>query len=787
MNNSKITWDQFAASLVPSSHSKVWFLNKDVKERVESSKEAAFYLWTNKLMWEADPLGYKNGLTTSQFVHNRVAQQVKNAPTVTKIRPAIITDVMFLPITAAEAANKIDEKCLDWICKNYGLAIKRLGPEYASYLEGHDPMSLFREAIQEIRNPNDGRIKFSLWEPNYRDLEKVDSLFNSGHKTILAELCPRYRKTSWTLAGFLISDKDVLVVMSYVLSALTSYKNDVGKFDIFEDIECVDTRDLDWEQRVKDALAIGKKVVICVSLHHNTPEKKQELACIKTLNRRCVVDEADWGAWREKQVDLVKYIVDEEQLLIETGTNEARAGTFFKPDARINTTFLDLLAAKENAPKEYHSALGFKYNPVIDLPTPEFYQLRYPTFVSERQNPSFRNICSDPMKSLGNLTTLIGSLLAGESDDYDHLALENVLKRDPRHIAWWWPENTTIENIDKLTKIMQNIATSCNANYRCVPLHGKVTSSDNCESYADDIITEAEMNGERVILNMMKLGARSFSEGRLYTTVLAYDNGSAHQSLQKIMRVLTTHSENPEKIPAIITIGFNTTRADILDPPIIVTAVKYAEDHNVDFETAIMIVVRSLKIKRMDDNGVCLTIEADDYARKLLSINSLTKLIAKTADIQVILNDDEMVEKLLGVTAQVRSIGTSDQVMDLGKTFLDKNGKLKERKKVSQKTEQEREIYNLLYKIQLAIAALTDSMKLVAYMSEKTTTIDILTDMAEDIEKRNLFNDEFGVEPEFVRNLITRGVLSDHLVNAALMVQRRDDHDHEQLIKSKYS
>jgi hypothetical protein len=181
-------------------------------------------------------------------------------------------------------------------------------------------------------------------------VETIDYFLN-GAKVILAELCARFGKTIWSSAVAVEMDVDLVIVTSYVTTVFTSFQNDITQFSQFAEYEHIDTRDVDYEEKVTNALANGKKVFAYLSL--NQSEYRQDridyltdLDCSKML----IVDEADFGAHQVNQaLPLIDKIPQIDYITIMTGTNSERAATYWPIDVMLSVTYPELLIQKEIA------------------------------------------------------------------------------------------------------------------------------------------------------------------------------------------------------------------------------------------------------------------------------------------------------------------------------------------------------------------------------------------------------------------------------------------------------
>lgn len=171
-------------------------------------------------------------------------------------------------------------------------------------------------AVQRAtKDRNTGRFDLELTPDQYRFIEDALDAFESGHTTILGELCPRFGKTPVAMALHVCRPERVMVVATYWLSALSSFKNDVVKFKQFVNVRYVDASEDNYHEKVQQYLDQGLKVVIGVSLHKGkggVDFKKEDLQPIANIDDRWVfVDEADFGAWRKGQKEIVDFLIGE--------------------------------------------------------------------------------------------------------------------------------------------------------------------------------------------------------------------------------------------------------------------------------------------------------------------------------------------------------------------------------------------------------------------------------------------------------------------------------------------
>jgi len=178
--------------------------------------------------------------------------------------------------------------------------------------------------------------------------EAIDN-FNRDNNVILAALCARFGKTIWSGAVSIEMETQLTVIASYVKTVFTSFATDLTSFQQFAGHEHVDTSDSNYQQKINDAIAEGKKVFAYLSLA-NGAQRQARIDFLFGLNVRkmLIVDEADFGAHQIKQAQpLVDQLANIDYTIIMTGTNADRAVTHWPIDSIISVTYPELLIQKK--------------------------------------------------------------------------------------------------------------------------------------------------------------------------------------------------------------------------------------------------------------------------------------------------------------------------------------------------------------------------------------------------------------------------------------------------------
>jgi len=233
----------------------------------------------------------------------------------------------------------------------------RMGEEWFNIpsVDDDEMCGIILQSIQRASTPTAGRCELELTKLQFEQLEIAgDVLLGRDDSTILMELCPRFGKTLWALCLHTMMPTPIMVVSSYWLSSLTSFRNEILKFVQFESMCYINMDDSDYFDQVQKALSAGKKIVLDVSLCGNPDvidNKRKALQPLIDLNSHwVVVDEADFGAHTPRSGEFIDFLCgpNNTKLVLMTGTNAVRASNGRTIDHHSCVTYLDMLVAKNN-------------------------------------------------------------------------------------------------------------------------------------------------------------------------------------------------------------------------------------------------------------------------------------------------------------------------------------------------------------------------------------------------------------------------------------------------------
>ena len=298
-----IAWKEFTKHSVEAKSG--WFyLNQDIADKVEAFDGGGIYIYTDRYRWHENL--YKIGETI------RGEERVYEQGDAFMSEDAYIVDFIPLEILKPGFDKKVHNKMsTEFKCR---ISIKQSGgrrtewiqlPEINGVVESVPYLVL--QSIQLIENNvAAGREPVYLSYTQAHSLNEALKQFRSGSKIMLAELCPRFGKTIWALALFKHTNKDVMIVSSYVHSVFNSFKTEVVKWTQFADIRIATS-----EEEVEENKANGYRSVVLVPLTDKFDSWEKKHGWLKTVSSKVqFVDEADFGAHTPNQVKKVNYITE---------------------------------------------------------------------------------------------------------------------------------------------------------------------------------------------------------------------------------------------------------------------------------------------------------------------------------------------------------------------------------------------------------------------------------------------------------------------------------------------
>ena len=168
-----------------------------------------------------------------------------------------------------------------------------------------------------------------------------------GFKIIACDLCPRFGKTLWTMLVAHFAGKRDVVVASYVHTVWGSYQSQVVQYSIFKNWTLIDMRK-DYRILHKKAMQEGKKVIWFFPLTKSPDQhERSDYLFAYVKDPLWVVEEADIGTHTPKVLPILQKAVGGNAVLIESGTNMARAIKGWRYDKMMRVSYFELLVKQK--------------------------------------------------------------------------------------------------------------------------------------------------------------------------------------------------------------------------------------------------------------------------------------------------------------------------------------------------------------------------------------------------------------------------------------------------------
>lgn len=662
MMTKKLSWDQYFQNAISSSRKGIFYINEEIKGLIESDP-IGFYQYTKCSAYKSKE--FKCG-QSSVNVLERISQQREASEReqylIVGFQPSKLALIDSEDQKILRQMHE-DEKCF----LAHVLDPTRSAKEWAIF-EDTNPAELWFDYLQNNIEKRD--LRLTIWQ--MESLDNLISLFELGKTKIMAELAARFGKTLLYLSLFDYLDRQVMVVGSYYLTALSSFKKEVYLYKQFSNFSVLDLSSDQFEEDFMKNLSEKKKILVVASLcgdkEGETVRNSNAEVIENYADKITVIDEADYGAHTDSCVPFVNQIGKNAPIILTTGTNSQRAKSSHNDvDAFFKVTYLDMLMkAGTNVKLEnsinYKRATEFEKN----LTQVKFYRYDWSKFAhslnddNQDLNPSFSKSSQDVQKSKAFWSGIYKSFI-GESDDVNanDFALDNCLEDDSTRSVMQFVSMT-----NKQLKNLEKIAKSIIGDYFDVHcISGDIVKGKDAEQYVKDAIRIAKKNNKEVWIIASQMCQRSFSIPDINVVILAYDNGDMGATLQKISRSLTTG--NMEKIGHIISLSIDGNRDDKIAPMIMDAAKQVSEHDNVDFMVALRRVMKTLPIFQMSDTGYNIALDVDEYSKEIFSSNNSQRVIINSdrlmydGCLDIISNSDE-IEKI-----------TTNSSFKKGQTFID--------------------------------------------------------------------------------------------------------------------
>ena len=661
--NTRSSWDQLYQNAIPSSKKGVLYANKQIEELIKLNP-IGFYQYTKES--EYNKQTYKCGQSGVNVLERISDQRGPSERESFLIVGFVPSDLALKGSEDQRILNELhnQEKCT-WC--------HRLNPndttkEWAIY-PNDNPEEIWIDYLKNDIKKRDAKL--TIWQ--LEALDKFISLLDEDKKKIMAELAARFGKTLLYLALFGQLKEQVMVVGSYYLTALSSFKKECYLYEQFSNFVVLDLYSDIFQEDFIYNLTQGKKILVVVSLcgdkEGNNPRNDNARFLSKFFNKITVIDEADYGAHTKNCVPFVNMIGNGAPIILTTGTNSERAkGEHNDVDAFFKVTYLDMLMKASMNPKlvnkiKYDRAVEFEKN----IAQVKFYRYdwgKYVPLLNEHElkyNPSFTKASKNVNKNQGFWIGLYESLNGVSSNmDANDYCLSECVGDDVNCVLQF--VSMTNAQMEKLKSLSKPILNSL---YDVVVVNGNEVKGEDAEQYVKDSIRAAKIKGKKVWIIASQMCQRSFSIPDINVVLLTYDNGEISATIQRISRALT--NRNGKKTGHIISLSIDGNRDDKIAPMILDAAKQVAEHEDIDIVTSLIKVMKSTPIFQMGVDGYNVELNSDDYSKEIFSSSNSHRIVINNDRFMY----DGCLDKINFDSTENQEKLFSENAFEKGKTFIE--------------------------------------------------------------------------------------------------------------------
>lgn len=508
--------------------------------------------------------------------------------------------------------------------------------------------------------------------------ERLENYNSSNSQRVdhVSNLCPRFGKTTEELHYFNKINKKIMMGPSAVLSTHTSFKDDIARFRDFEDIEYITTHENpDYEKDIKKAFSQGKRVFVTVSLFSKNKKYFKFLRDIPNGDKYICIDEGDFAAWTPKKREVLEYLIPNNntgKFCVNTmsGTNMPRMVTGANSvDGVFTATYMELEQSEDNIIKR--CALKMTLSDTDE----------YVKELTKEDYFSWTKFWANPYKSENFAVNFMEGTLSESEDDnlnYKNLALSNPMKQTVNCIMMFGSGG--MKEMDAFKKICLK-SEKLKKHYNFVVLHSGHTTNAKAQDYVREQINLTKREGKRgLIIISNTMGSRSFSISEIQATLICYDKGGEDPTQQRASRPLTPgklwDGETDKKLGYIVTYSMDSNRDILITNLLSVEAAQYSTTKNVSIQKANRILTNNVSILCIGKLGNVIKIEPDELLEEMSSSKILSKVAFALSKPEKILNDPELLDKILSMTVGKSKSSKKDTQLPKAKNFItDTKGK----------------------------------------------------------------------------------------------------------------
>lgn len=366
--------------------------------------------------------------------------------------------------------------------------------------------------------------------------------------------------------------------------------------------------------------------------------------------------------------------------------------------------------------------------------------------------PCWSKFAKNPLKAKGFFARMIEAIFLGEgnADDMNADYQFNAVPKQRVAMMFMSIDNAQLETVVALAKGLLK-------GYHVVGIGGVFDVKNvNAEVITKNAIQIAKDNGESVLIISGGMAQRSYSVPEITELYLAYDNGEAGATIQKMSRALTPGDAG--KIGRIVSLSFDPNRDDKFDQMLVTTAKNYQQTHGLpSLKEALKKVIATVDIFRCTDDGRD-RFEFDTYLAQLLQNNSLTRICGKTADIGAI--DQETLRALASGNAEYFRNKQAERAQK-GKANAPADPKPRPARDDDM---DEKEFNAMMKKARDVIVTIVEHIDILVYGVGMESIDDTLNAIDADEEMQKVVAQKFGVDYSVIRFLFDQQIINRDLV-----------------------
>lgn len=363
--------------------------------------------------------------------------------------------------------------------------------------------------------------------------------------------------------------------------------------------------------------------------------------------------------------------------------------------------------------------------------------------------PSWSKFAKSPVKSKGFWTRTLQSVFNGQhGHDEISFDFQRGVEKDTGVYMMFMPGNMKLVCLQEAAVLAESALT----NFSVVVLSSiNGVTNESAQKKAKNAIEIARRSGKKVLIIATCLAQRSFSVGEISAVFLAYDNGEAGATIQKISRGLTPSVVG--KIGRIVSLSFDPQRDDKLDSLILQTAVNYQKSHNLaSIKDALALVLKTVDIFSCETTGA-VKIDVSTYLEEIVNQARISRIVGRVAYVDKL---SESLRQALLNSNFSHYVPATEEVAQKGKAMAKKLKKSTPKQQKQRKTEDQ--------ELREKIVALCENLDVVVYGTNSNNMAEAIEVLKVSKELQVSFQDEAGMPYTALKELIDSGAINLNII-----------------------